>query len=124
MASGGKRLGSGRKPGVQNKKTEATKAKAISFFEKLLDDETEAKFWRYFMSGYVVEILENGEQKIVPIPLNPVMFAAFKRAVEYKRGMPVQTVQGTGKSGEIVFRTVGANAEILAAQARTLGLGS
>lgn len=126
MPLGGKRLGAGRKRGTQNKFTEAVKAKAASYFEKLLDDETEAKFWRYFMTGYVVEILADGTERIIPIPVNPVTWAAFKRAVEYKRGMPVQTIAGTGKDGSFTvrFETVGANAEILAAQARTLGLGS
>lgn len=126
MALGGKRLGAGRKPGTQNKTAEAVKAKAVSYFERLLDDETEAKFWRYFMTGYVVEVQEDGSERIIPIPINPVTWAAFKRAVEYKRGMPVQTVHGSGKDGEFVvrFQTVGTNAEVLAAKARTLGLGS
>lgn len=126
MASGGKRLGAGRPAGTQNKTAEAVKAKAVSYFAKLLDDETEAKFWRYFMSGYVVDVEADGTQRIIPIPINPVSWAAFKRAVEYKRGMPVQTVVGGGENGQFVvrFETVGANAEVLAAKARTLGLGS
>lgn len=91
----------GRPPGAQNKIVEAIKKKSISFFERILDDETEAKFWRYFMTGYVVESITNSEGQItncqiVPIPLNPVAWNAFKRAVEYKRGMPVQAIIASG----------------------------
>ena len=99
----------------------AVKAKAISYFEALLDDETEGKFWRYFMSGYVVD----PETKcVIPLPLNMVCWQAFKRAVEYKRGCPVLTVQGNkdGDAIRIKFEAVGARPEDFAAQARALGL--
>jgi len=84
----------GRKQGTPNKTTTQVKEQAQEFFHLLIDDETEAKFWRYFMSGYVVDIQEDGTQRIIPIPLDPIKWNSFKRAVEYKRGMPVQPVVG------------------------------
>ena len=45
------------------------------------------------MSGYITEYGWDGNPvKIIPIPLDPIMWQAFKRAVEYKRGMPIQPV--------------------------------
>lgn len=84
----------GRKKGTQNKNTPEKKEQVEEFFHALIDDETEAKFWRYFMTGYVVDIQEDGSQKIIPIPLDAVKWSSFKRAVEYKRGMPIQPVIG------------------------------
>ena len=84
----------GRQKGTQNRTTPEKKEQVADFFHKLIDDETEAKFWRYFMTGYVVDIQEDGSQKIIPIPLDPITWGSFKRAVEYKRGMPVQPVIG------------------------------
>ena len=84
----------GRQKGTQNKNTPEKKEQVASFFHALIDDETEAKFWRYFMTGYVVDVQEDGTQRIIPIPVNPVTWASFKRAVEYKRGMPVQPISG------------------------------
>ena len=69
-----------------------SKKESEDFFAELLDDESEARFWRYFMTGYVIDQLPNGAYRVIPIPLDSIMWAAFKRAVEYKRGMPVQPV--------------------------------
>ena len=96
---GGARRGAGRKAGTQNKVTEALKGKSIDFFAAILDDETEARFWRYFMTGYVVDVHEDGTSQILPIPVNPTCYKAFQRAVEYKRGMPVQPITGS-RDGE------------------------
>ncbi len=82
----------GRQKGTPNRSTPGKKSKIESFFHDLLDDETEAKFWRYFMSGYVVDTQADGTQRIIPIPVDPVCWSSFKRAVEYKRGMPVQPI--------------------------------
>lgn len=114
----------GRKKGTANRNTLATREQTKSFFERILDEETEAKFWRYFMSGYVIDPATN---QIIPIPLNVVSFQAFKRAVEYKRGMPVQPTEHSGADGEAIhirFEAVGANPEDFAAEARALGLVS
>jgi len=84
--------GSGRTKGTPNKKTTEEREQTQDFFRRIVDDEIEAKFWRYFITGYEMINLPNGSVQIVPIPLNPVSFSAFKRAVEYKRGLPVQPV--------------------------------
>jgi len=98
---GGARPNSGRPAGLQNRIVEAVKRKSLSFFERILDDETEAKFWRYFMTGYVEDrVLDDVgntvSYQIIKIPLEPIAFQAFKRAVEYKRGMPVQAIIAAG----------------------------
>jgi len=96
MAHGGKRIGAGRKPGTSNRVNQEMRELAKGFFERLLDDETEAKFWRYFMTGWTVD---GKTGSCIPIPINQVCFNAFKRAVEYKRGMPVQPVASESASG-------------------------
>ena len=63
-----------------------------AWFAKLIPNELEARYWLYFMSGYITEDLWDGRKQIIRIPLDPIMWAAFKRAVEYKRGMPIQPV--------------------------------
>lgn len=93
----------GRERGTPNRKSAEIKEATAEFFARIVDDETEAKFWRYFMTGYQVAAREDGTQEIIPIPLNPVAFQAFKRAVEYKRGMPVQPVEGKGQTVGIIF---------------------
>lgn len=92
LTHGGSRSGAGRKPGTPNKANMEMRLETKEFFSQLLDDETEARFWRYFMTGYVVDQLPDGTTQLVTIPLNPIALNAFKRAVEYKRGLPVQTV--------------------------------
>jgi len=117
----GKKTG-GRTAGTPNKLTVAKREETKSFFEKILDDEVEAKFWRYFMTGYVID---PETKACVPLPLDPICFAAFKRAVEYKRGMPMQPTEIGGRGGEaisITFEAIGAKTEDFAAQARALGL--
>lgn len=89
--------GSGRKAGTPNKKTTEIKEATRDFFQRIMDDEIEAKFWRFFMMGYETSILPDGRMQIIPIPVDPVSFQAFKRAVEYKRGLPVQPVDLIGK---------------------------
>jgi len=84
----------GRQKGTQNKNTPYKKEQCAEFFRRIMDDEQEAKFWRYFMTGYEAIGLPDGSMQIVPIPLDPVSWQAFKRAVEYKRGMPVQSIVG------------------------------
>lgn len=99
--------GSGRKAGTPNKKTSEIKEATRDFFQRILDDEIEAKFWRYFMTGFETIPLADGRMEIVPVPVDAVSFQAFKRAVEYKRGLPVQPVDLIGKL-QIEVAVVGA----------------
>src|SRR5882724_3418298 len=100
-AKPGERRG-GRAKGTPNRFGLALREETKSFFEKILDDETEARFWRYFMTGYVIDETPEGKMQIIPIPLNAISWTAFKRAVEYKRGMPVQQAEITGADGSAV----------------------
>lgn len=98
---------SGRKAGTPNKKTSAIKEATRDFFQRIIDDEIEAKFWRYFMTGYETINLPDGRMQIVPVPVDAVSFQAFKRAVEYKRGLPVQPVDVAG-SLKLELEVIGA----------------
>lgn len=97
----------GRKKGTPNKKTSAAREATTDFFARIIDDEVEAGFWRWFISGF--QMLDG---QVIPIPPTPVAFQAFKRAVEYKRGMPKEVVEHTGANGggiEHVIRFVSPN---------------
>ena len=85
--------GGGRAKGTPNKKTHALKEATKDFFRRIVDDEIEAKFWRHFITGFELITLPDGTAQVLQIPLDPVAWQAFKRAVEYKRGMPVQLVE-------------------------------
>lgn len=85
--------GGGRQKGTPNKKTAALKEATKDFFRRIVDDDVEAKFWRHFITGFELVPQNDGTMQLVPIPLDPVAWQAFKRAVEYKRGMPVQLVE-------------------------------
>jgi len=91
VTRGGKRKGAGPRGAQQHPFFE--KIATGEFFERLIPNDLEIKYWRYFMSGYITEYGWDGNPvKIIPIPLDPIMWQAFKRAVEYKRGMPIQPV--------------------------------
>ncbi len=91
----------GRKKGTPNKKTAMEREATAEFFARIIDDEAEAGFWRWFVSGFQIVY-----GKVVPIPPNPVSFQAFKRAVEYKRGMPKEVIEHTGSGGGPVMHTI------------------
>lgn len=91
----------GRKKGTPNKKTAAEREATADFFARIVDDEVEANFWRWFITGY--QILDG---KVVAIPPNVVSFQAFKRAVEYKRGMPKEVIEHTGANGGRIEHTI------------------
>lgn len=67
--------------GIPNKVTAAAKAETQSFFKRIIDDEKEAEMWQHFLMGTETNI---------------ICWQAFKRAVEYKRGMPKETVEHSG----------------------------
>ena len=66
----------GREKGTPNKNCAAKRESTQEFFRRILDEEAEQKLWQAFFDG---------------VNQNPIAFQAFKRAVEYKRGMPVQS---------------------------------
>lgn len=91
----------GRRKGTPNKNTAAQREATQDFFARIVDDEVEAKFWRWMMTGY--QILDG---QVIAIPPNPVAFQAFKRAVEYKRGMPKEVIEHSGPGGTPITHTI------------------
>jgi hypothetical protein len=71
----------GRQKGTPNRITAIKHTRIQEYFEKIVDDKREAQLWDHFMTDREP---------------NPVNWQAFKRAVEYKRGMPVQPHSGEG----------------------------
>lgn len=67
---------SGRKKGTPNKISQDARV----VFAGILTDETENKLWERFLN----------------VEDNRVAWEAFKRAVEYKRGKPTETIEHLG----------------------------
>jgi hypothetical protein len=97
MAEGNRQLGpnrGGRKKGVPNKITgEKIKAQQ-EYFNNLVDDDYETKLWHEFLNGPDLPPIAQRDPDFSAI--FRVRFSAFKLAVEYKRGMPVQPYSGEG----------------------------
>lgn len=83
----------GRPKGVPNKHTLVKRQQTVDFFRKIMSDKKEETLWEKFLTG---------------ADPNIVNWQAFKRAVEYKRGMPVQT--HTGEDGAPIAIQVVTNA--------------
>lgn len=96
----------------------------VEFFESILTDDTERKLWLMFMTGKTVEEVD-GQLAMVDVELNPISLKAFMRAVEYKRGQPIVTVEGKKGSEPIKLQVeyTGATPEFFAAQSKALELG-
>lgn len=109
-----------------------TKKATADFFREMLNDTNEAKLWMMFMSGKTPQLGVDGKEMINPatgtpfmvdIELNPISLKAFLRAVEYKRGMPVQVVKEEGSVDKVVeIHVIGANPAFFEAQAKAKGL--
>lgn len=69
----------GRKAGTPNQSTLEKRSATQVFFSSIISDKEEEKLWEHFL--YEADP-------------NVVNWQAFKRAVEYKRGMPVQQHAG------------------------------
>lgn len=70
--------------GVPNKKTQAAKENTKAFFARMLNDAAEQQTWDRFLASESEEIA----------------LKAFLRAVEYKRGKPIQPVARGEDTGE------------------------
>ena len=109
-----------------------SKLNTQEFFASLLGGGVEEAMWMAFMTGRMPKIDEQGllvrdEKGIVimeEVELNPISWQAFKRAVEYKRGMPLVTVEdNTDKESKIVeIITIGASPDLFRKQAEARGL--
>jgi hypothetical protein len=108
------------------------KLSTLEYFKSILSDEVEKHLWMAFITGKVPKLDpwgknvldENGQIVMVDIELNPISWNAFKRAVEYKRGMPLVTVEDNTEKGQKVVEiiTIGANPQLFQSQAEAQGL--
>ena len=108
------------------------KLSTVEYFKSILSDETEKHLWMAFITGKVPDIDpwgkpkldDNGQPIMVDVELNPISWNAFKRAVEYKRGMPLVTVEDNtekgGKTVEVIM--IGSNPKLFQEQAEAQGL--
>jgi hypothetical protein len=107
-----------------------TKLNTVRYFEKLLDEDTETALWRMFITGRAAvrktEVVDGKpveKIEIVDIEPNPVSLKAFLKAVEYKRGAPVQIVRDseTEPSKVIEVHVIGATNEYFEKAAKDKG---
>lgn len=98
----------------------AVREGTAEFFARILDDETEATLWRMFMTGNTEGVLGDADGMKL---LSPVCWAAFKRACEYKHGLPKQMEQDkTQKPIHVYHHVSGANDAFFKEQAKALGI--
>jgi len=119
------------RPAVEAQKA-LRKLSTVEYFKSILSDETERHLWMAFITGKVPqldrfgkpELDENNLPVMLDIELNPISWNAFKRAVEYKRGMPLVTVEdNTDKGGKVVeVIMIGSNPQLFREQAEAQGL--
>jgi hypothetical protein len=109
-----------------------SKLNTQEFFAKLLGGGVEEAMWLGFMTGRTPKMDEFGclvrdEKGIVimeEVELNPVSWNAFKRAVEYKRGMPLGTIpeESDKKQKVVEVIMIGSNPKLFQEQAEAQGL--
>lgn len=98
----------------------AIKEGTAEFFARILDDETEATLWKMFMTGNTEGVLGDADGMKL---LSPVCWAAFKRACEYKHGLPKQMEKdATQKPIHVYHHVTGANDAFFKEQAKALGI--
>jgi hypothetical protein len=134
-------LSSQRKAGGAKKKGRPTKDAIIqkalrdnsaAFFKRVLDDESEEKLWRMFITGKAEQLDPHGQVMKDPegrpfyidIELNAISWNAFKQMVAYKRGMPAIKVDADPSAGKITvnFNVMGSSQENMEKKVRELGL--
>ena len=101
----------------------------IGFFNRILDDDTEHRLWLKFLEGRVMMRDDKGEpiRDRNGIPqfheITGVSWNAFRRMVEYKRGMPVIKVNDDqGKPITVNFNIMGASTKQMEERAKDMGL--
>lgn len=110
-----------------------SKLHTVDYFKGLINDQTEGTLWMMFITGKAPQTTEDGKIVMSPegrpvmqeVELNPISWAAFKRAVEYKRGQPVNIKvdgEGDGKPQPIEINIIGATPEFFEKQAQARGL--
>jgi len=118
------------RPAVEVRKA-LTKLGTVEFFKSILCDEVEKQLWMAFITGMAPKMEgskivkdANGDVVMENIELDPISWNAFRRAVEYKRGMPLVTVEDNtkGESRTVEIITIGANPKLFQQQAEAQGL--
>lgn len=119
------------RPAVEAQKA-LRKLSTVEYFKSILSDETERHLWMAFITGKVPQLDgrgnpvldENGLPIMLDVELNPISWNAFKRAVEYKRGMPLVTVEDNTEKGQRTVEVImiGSNPQLFREQAEAQGL--
>lgn len=107
--------------------THKMKSEAVRFFSKFIDNDKEEALWKYFITGnsdFLVGVPQEMVKNVLYMHTNPIAWAAFKRAIEYKRGIPAAIVpEGQSASGiRVHVVSMGANPELFSAQAEKMGI--
>jgi len=118
------------RPVVEARKA-LTKLGTVEYFKSILSDEVEKQLWMAFITGMAPKMdgihpVKDAQGNVVMenIELDPISWNAFRRAVEYKRGMPLVTVEDNtrGESRVVEIITIGANPKLFQQQAEAQGL--
>lgn len=110
----------------------ALRDNSTAFFKRVLDDESEEKLWRMFITGKAEQLDEHGQivrdaegrPFFIDIELNAISFNAFKQMVAYKRGMPTIRVEKDENAGQITvnFNVMGSSQKDMEQRVREMGL--
>lgn len=135
-------LSSARKNGEARKKGRPTKAAVLQkaleadstkFFQRVLDDESEERLWKMFITGKAPQLDDRGHivtdpagnPFMVDIELNAISWNAFRQMVAYKRGLPTIKVDKGANGGDNItvnFNVMGVNERDMEKRVRELGL--
>ncbi len=110
----------------------ALKEQSKDFFKRILDDKTEEKLWKMFISGKAEQLDERGfvvkddqgRPFMVDIELNAISWNAFKQMVAYKHGMPSIRVESNDEKQvmNVNFNIMGVSPEKMQQRVKELGL--
>jgi hypothetical protein len=118
------------RPVVEARKA-LSKLSTVEYFKSILSDEVEKQLWMAFITGVAPKMEGNkivkdvdGNVIMEEIELDPISWNAFRRAVEYKRGMPLVTVEDNtkGESKVVEVIMIGSNPKLFQSQAEAQGL--
>lgn len=118
------------RPVVEARKA-LSKLSTVEYFKSILSDEVEKQLWMAFITGVAPKMEGNkvvkdadGNVVMEEIELDPISWNAFRRAVEYKRGMPLVTVEDNtkGESKVVEVIMIGSNPKLFQSQAEAQGL--
>ena len=122
----------GGRPTKESIIQKALRDNSTAFFKRVLDDATEEKLWKMFITGKAEQLDERGHVVcdaagnpfFVDIELNAISWNAFKQMVAYKRGMPAIKVDNkdTGQPITVNFNVMGASPQDMQKKVKEMGL--